>query len=768
MDIPLTALITIFSASLHAAGDGPKFTQDAGVTVVTDVRAPALSAEMEHPQACGAVVFDALTSGGGAYCCTGWTVSDGYDGIWEPAHAFTISNAGTICEIDLVLGYINGANSYTVTLYEDEGGLPGAIVQSVAGVAAINAFGNSWNSQAVPFNATVAPGTYWVGVSVESGGQGWGALNWNNNGFAVQMAEDEGAGFYNVGLQNAACWQVYQIASASELDIEFVGPTPAGDIASLDVLYNSRPAPAIDVEVMSSTMTPDGVVTLTLSGRITDTVSDLVADPQTQIRELTISPPGFAPTVIPLTSTGIQTSLWNPHAYDASFQAVVLAQTTGPGGPYVVEFETSPNALGIRGSAQVWIIVDKRPFLPGTPVPAEILSVSTDGPTGQNVAPFTVRVSDPLGELSPDAILLLNDLPYRLEPRDFGDGWYLYPIEPATSAAQVFLPVIRSEAAGPFAPVDAQALAVVMDGGAEKAAEAKDAVYGLFVVTGDSLAQRLNNLGIDNFEEEVVRNKEGTTVGYVYREKNGDPLHHGTSVESEILWRYIRTRLTLIPVTLEGLDQEIAHRKAVIDAARNWQFVKFTDQVAFHKEYWELLNGWFFFGWVVKERDGVASATDAIADMWATPTEYAIACFGGAAFVCLRGASNAAALGKTEFDKRVGVRPFERRKRVLMDMPQDNPAEWIPGDWGWIRNAADPQPKSGLLLGENIIYLGGAFTTNYDAFAVTAEFFGHLWFRKIRTLSEWFDEIKKWDSNKGVPEMTHQRTSIRIYPLKEN
>lgn len=234
------ASLLFAAAPAIADDDKSPVRNDGGVTVWTG-EVGSTGDDEEHPAACGTVIFDTFTPGGGANVGTGWTISDGFAGIWQPAHQFSVPSNGTICEVQVVLAHVTGPNSYDVVVYQDSGGLPGAQVQRV-NVAAANSFGSTGNLQTVVFSAPVTTGNYWMAMEANGGGGSWGVLNWNNTGHSVQMANNNGGGYYNFGVNNGSCWIVEESSGAFTLTqfvfgcpgvvaFDATGATPGGQVA---------------------------------------------------------------------------------------------------------------------------------------------------------------------------------------------------------------------------------------------------------------------------------------------------------------------------------------------------------------------------------------------------------------------------------------------------------------------------------------------------------------------------------------------------------
>jgi hypothetical protein len=117
---------------------------------------------------------------------------------------------------------------------------------------------------------------------------------------------------------------------------------------------------------------------------------------------------------------------------------------------------------------------------------------------------------------------------------------------------------------------------------------------------------------------------------------------------------------------------------------------------------------------------------EALDDLNVNPKKYEIACEAATAFTMVGG----------------GKSPF----KIETGRAED---DWIPGDWGYIKNDNFPRPggKPGL-EGENIIYVG------------LDQYWGHFTDKnEYKTLQQWFDQVKGWHGAATI-------TGSRRYPLR--
>lgn len=123
-----------------------------------------------------------------------------------------------------------------------------------------------------------------------------------------------------------------------------------------------------------------------------------------------------------------------------------------------------------------------------------------------------------------------------------------------------------------------------------------------------------------------------------------------------------------------------------------------------------------------------ANLSDAISDLFKNAKSYNIACFSAAKLAMLVGSS----------EDKVALRKISDQK------------DWIPGDWGNIKNDKFSKGSGSTgLEGENIIYVGKDM------------FWGHFPGKKYRTYKDWFAEVKSWNGAASlVPERRYPITGV--------
>ncbi len=121
-----------------------------------------------------------------------------------------------------------------------------------------------------------------------------------------------------------------------------------------------------------------------------------------------------------------------------------------------------------------------------------------------------------------------------------------------------------------------------------------------------------------------------------------------------------------------------------------------------------------------------ADQQEAIDDLNVNPKEYSIACQAATLLTMVGG----------------GKSPLSIDSGVGND-------DWIPGDWGYIRNTMFSYLPTDIgREGENIIYTG------------KDKFWGHFGpGNEYKTLKQWFDKVKSWDGRANIESYRHRPNS---------
>lgn len=135
------------------------------------------------------ISFDSFGAGDSFNTGSGWTIAGASGSLgtdYNTGSRFTSATSGTVTTITAAIGYVNGTNTATLTLYADAGGTLGAALGSWA-LANLPSFGSG---STVVINAgntaSVAAGSdYWL--ICDSADDAWMAWNVNNQGLKADL-----------------------------------------------------------------------------------------------------------------------------------------------------------------------------------------------------------------------------------------------------------------------------------------------------------------------------------------------------------------------------------------------------------------------------------------------------------------------------------------------------------------------------------------------------------------------------------------------------
>jgi hypothetical protein len=130
----------------------------------------------------GTVIFSNLGPGGSYQAGAGQTVSGptSFGGRLDQAFPFVSGGNFVFTELDIALTYVSGTNNAVVSIWNDLGGLPGAVLTAFI-TGPLPAFGGCCTLQVLTANNPVlfaAGQQYWV-VAVANGSDS--SLAWNRN-----------------------------------------------------------------------------------------------------------------------------------------------------------------------------------------------------------------------------------------------------------------------------------------------------------------------------------------------------------------------------------------------------------------------------------------------------------------------------------------------------------------------------------------------------------------------------------------------------------
>jgi len=168
------------------------------------------------PAMAGTTLYSNLGTGTDVYQeGIGWTISGtGTLGFSQSiADEFQVTSNGSVGTIDIGVGYVEGVNSFKVSLDADNNGLPGAVMGSWSNLSSPQTFGGCCAlltiSGITGINLTTGT-NYWLVVAPEdSGSTLWGAWNFSNSASGNQdVSSDGGVTWSNGGFTNQGAFDV--------------------------------------------------------------------------------------------------------------------------------------------------------------------------------------------------------------------------------------------------------------------------------------------------------------------------------------------------------------------------------------------------------------------------------------------------------------------------------------------------------------------------------------------------------------------------------
>lgn len=241
------------------------------------------------------------------------------------------------------------------------------------------------------------------------------------------------------------------------------------------------------------------------------------------------------------------------------------------------------------------------------------------------------------------------------------------------------------------------------------------------------------------------------TMCHPNKPQNGTvpPVGHLTisdSVKPEILWRFVTAKNKIVFFNnFDELKRDVDYREKVVKTARAARFAYIGDGAnvpdpKMNPVFWNVgakMNS--PIGPVDTDLKPGVTSYSAIENVFAftnapNPLEYnesiyATACQPGALLVCLRAISQTSGVSRLKFESVIGPAPFTRGFDLIQQtqLNEEDSTFWIPGDWGNLQNLDHNSSDSAQQGrdGENMIYLGGCFETELEAFKSNALFWGH-------------------------------------------
>jgi PEP-CTERM motif len=161
-------------------------------------------------------LYSNLGTGTGVYyCCEGWTISGtGTLGFSQTvAEEFQVGANGSVGQIDVGAGYVEGNNAFDVGLYADNSGQPGAALGIWNNLSSPQSFGGCCGLITITgiSGINLSTGTnYWLVLGpVNSSDTLWGAWNFSNSANGqMDFSTDGGKSWNNGGVTNQGAFDI--------------------------------------------------------------------------------------------------------------------------------------------------------------------------------------------------------------------------------------------------------------------------------------------------------------------------------------------------------------------------------------------------------------------------------------------------------------------------------------------------------------------------------------------------------------------------------
>jgi hypothetical protein len=145
----------------------------------------------------------------------GWTISGtGTLGFSQSiGEQFQVTSGGSVGQIDIGVGYVEGTNAFKVTLDADNNGLPGMVLGEWDNLSSPQTFGGCCLLMTISgiSGIDLTTGTnYWLTVAPETVGSTlWGAWNFSNSALSNQAISSDGGVTWNSGgLTNQGAFDI--------------------------------------------------------------------------------------------------------------------------------------------------------------------------------------------------------------------------------------------------------------------------------------------------------------------------------------------------------------------------------------------------------------------------------------------------------------------------------------------------------------------------------------------------------------------------------
>ena len=144
-------------------------------------------------------LYSNLGTGTNVYnCCTGWTITGtGSIGTsFTAANEFQVTAGGNVGQIDVGVGFVEGANSFFVQIDADNNGQPGAILATFSGLSSSTNFGSCCGLVTISgiSGLNLNTGTnYWMVIGpTTTSATTWEAWNFSNSATGIDEYAETG------------------------------------------------------------------------------------------------------------------------------------------------------------------------------------------------------------------------------------------------------------------------------------------------------------------------------------------------------------------------------------------------------------------------------------------------------------------------------------------------------------------------------------------------------------------------------------------------
>jgi PEP-CTERM motif len=162
-------------------------------------------------------LYGNLGSGNTVYnCCAGWTIAGtGSIGTsFIAANEFSPTSSGSVGEIDVAVGYVEGANSFYVALYTNNNGIPGSKLGEWDNLSSSTNFGSCCglvDITGISGGPSLTAGTnYWMVIGPTStSATTWEAWNFSNSATGNDdYSTNGGQSWVQQGNQSQGAFQI--------------------------------------------------------------------------------------------------------------------------------------------------------------------------------------------------------------------------------------------------------------------------------------------------------------------------------------------------------------------------------------------------------------------------------------------------------------------------------------------------------------------------------------------------------------------------------